>query len=709
MKITELCKILGIVFIFIPALLTAATLTGKVTDALTGIALPGANVVVEGTERGAASDSEGNFLIKSLPAGRYTIKTSFIGYETSSRKLTLADEETRALDFKLRESFFQTQQVVITATREERILENTPVVMEIIGKTEIEERGAENLAQALEDRPGIIIQENAAGGKSLNLNGIDGRRVLILVDGLPLSGKLNNQVDLTLLDSDRIEHIEIVKGPASALYGSEAMGGVVNIITNKATDKNTIRIKQKYGTNDLTSGNLYMSGRQLGIGYQLNVDRTRGGVDKNEALIEISDLWSDGVDGKINFQAPVFGTITAGAEYKKDGHDYQETSTGHGGSVTVYNDEARVERLNSVIGINRTLKKADIDIQVYHHDYERELTTIKQGSTTPPTVAVNDELLYGLKSDFRYHLSDKLELDMGYDYSNDTYKSDRLLYDSVERELHGLFGQVEYKPVSRVTLLAGGRYDKISHFDGSTSPRISAMVELAQDLRLRASWGGGFRAPSFTDMYIDYSNPYVVVKGNPDLKPEKSSGGNAGLEHIWNGNVMTSVSYFHNRFTDLIMDYIVPGTGVSSYLNIDDAKFTGIEFQNRIFVLNNLTTTLGYNYTHIEQSDEDFSISRISPHTASLRIVYKLFRNRVSLSFREQYSGKRDIKAFDPQAHKYNIEQKNAYSLMDASCLIKVNNYLSLQGGVTNALDYRDKDYGPWVGRRYFITLNTDF
>lgn len=709
MKITNLYKVLGIIFVYIPTLLTAATLTGKVTDALTGIALPGANVVVEGTERGAASDSEGNFIIKSLPAGRYTINASFIGYETSHHKLTLTVEEERTLDFELRESFFQTQQVVITATRQERLLENIPVVMEVIGKAEIKERGAENLAQALEDRPGIIIQENAAGGKSINLNGIDGRRVLILVDGLPLSGKLNNQVDLTLLDSDRIEHIEIVKGPASALYGSEAMGGVVNIITNKATDKNTIRLKQKYGSNELGSGNLFVSGKQWGIGYLLNVDRSRGGVDKNETLIDISDLWSDGVDGKISFNAPVLGTITAGAEYKKDGHDYKETSTGHGGTVTVYDDQARVERLNSIIGINRTLKNSDFAIQVYHNDYERKLTTKKQGSQAAPTIAVNDEALYGIKSDFHYRFCDYVGIDFGYDYSNDTYKSDRLLYDSVERELHGVFGQVEYKPVSRVTLLAGGRYDKISHFDGYTSPRVSAMIELLQDLKLRASWGGGFRAPSFTDMYIEYSNPYVVVKGNPELKPEKSSGGNVGLEYVWDGRVMTSISYFHNRFTDLIMDYVVPGTGVSSYLNIDDARFTGIEFQNRIFVLNNLTTTLGYNYTHIEQSDEDFSISRISPHTASLRIVYKLFRNRVSFSFREQFSGKRDIKSFDPQAHKYNIEKKNPYSLMDVSCTFKVNNYLSLQGGVTNALDYRDQDYGPWVGRRYFVTLNTDF
>jgi len=684
-----------------------ADVNGTVVDALTGEPLSNTNIIVEGTERGAATDAQGNFIIQNLPAGQYTLKARFIGYESESRKISLKENESLQLNFKLRESFFQTQQIVVTATRQEKLMEDVPVVTEFISKAEIDERGAENMAQALEDRPGIIIQENASGGKSLNLNGIDGRRILILVDGLPIAGKLNNQVDLTLLDVDKIDHIEIVKGPGSALYGSEAMGGVVNIITSNIFEGFNIKARGKYGSHDLYSGNVNLSGKNYGIGYLLNIDHSQGGVDKNEAAIDITDLWSNSVNGKINFNSPVVGHISAGAEYKRDGQDYQ----GAGMRGSVYDYEAKVDRVNSFLGMNRTSDNSDIKIQGYVSDYFRTLSRTTVNSNAPAQIDTTGETIIGLKSDFLIKLSPKVQFDIGYDYANDTYESGRIKDKNVERDQHGVFGQAEIKPVPSFTFILGGRYDKITSLDGYFSPRVSSMYNINPDLKLRVSWGRGFRAPSFTDMYIEYGNPFMgMVVGNPDLKPETSTGANAGIEYFWNSKMLVNVTFFTNKFKDLIIDYDV-APKLLSYRNIEEATFQGVELQNRYYILDNLTATLAYNYTSIDQSDKEYTVSRISPHTASLRIVYKLFRNRLSITARDQFYGRRDVKVYDMQIGQYldQLQKKDAYNLIDLSFSYKLNRILAIRCGMTNLTDYRDEIYGPWVGRRFFVTLDTDF
>jgi len=148
-----------------------------------------------------------------------------------------------------------------------------------------------------------------------------------------------------------------------------------------------------------------------------------------------------------------------------------------------------------------------------------------------------------------------------------------------------------------------------------------------------------------------------------------------------------------------------------SYRNIEEATFQGVELQNRYYILDNLTATLAYNYTSIDQSDKEYTVSRISPHTASLRIVYKLFRNRLSITARDQFYGRRDVKVYDMQIGQYldQLQKKDAYNLIDLSFSYKLNRILAIRCGMTNLTDYRDEIYGPWVGRRFFVTLDTDF
>ena len=681
-----------------------ASLSGTIVDIANKKVLGKANVIVVGTNYGTVSDEQGRFTIEQLPAGRYTIKVRLLGYEPMVQVVDLTAGQNSSLQFQLRESYFKVDQVVVTATRSEKLLENVPIVTEVVSNAEIQDRGAENLAQALQDRPGITIMEESSGGKTLRMNGIDGKYVLVLVDGVPLAGKFNNRTELNILDADQVEHIEIVKGPSSALYGSEAMGGVVNVITKGFSDDLAINATTRAGTFDLYSGNLNVSGTSKGIGYQASIDHSQGGIDKSESSIDVTDMRTSGGSGKLRFNNSVLGQLQAGGDYKEDILDSESRNR----QGLLLENQSKIKRYNTHLTWGKMYAdKLSLKAVGYYSDYFRTYTSAGSIDST-----INN--IIGVKSDILYAPHKNLQLAVGFDYSRDQYEADRVENDKVLRNQSGVFAQAELKPFDRFTFVLGGRYDKITNINGFVSPRLSGMLELTSDLKLRAAVGRGFRAASFTDMYADFIIPIpfspIRVVGNKDLVPERSTGFDFGLEYFWNSRILMNATVYQNKFKDMILDYSVEPR-VLSYRNFEHATFTGVEWQSRFYLLNNLTTTLTYSYTNVDQSKENVEVTRISPHSATLRFQYSLLKNRLKLSFRDQFFSDREVKVFDPTSGRYleSFQTKQAFNLMDASLLVKINHLFSLRLGGTNLSDYTDNYYGPWIGRRLFSTLEVTY
>ena len=238
------------------------------------------------------------------------------------------------------------------------------------------------------------------------------------------------------------------------------------------------------------------------------------------------------------------------------------------------------------------------------------------------------------------------------------------------------------------------------------------MYAVNSDLKLRGSWGKGFRAPSFIELYSDFPIPIpgmaMRVLGNPDLEPETSIGGNIGVEYFYKSLFLINATYFHNDFKDLIVDYqAAPLT--FSYLNVEKATFKGVELQTRLYLTDNLTTTLSYNYTDVNSDQKDVAFSRISPHTGFVRVVYGLFKNKLKLSLRDQFFSKRDILVVSGYSGDYQKVKKDAYNQLDLTISYRLSNMLGARFGVNNLTDYTDENYGPYVGRRIFFGLSTTF
>jgi len=201
---------------------------------LNGSPVIGANVIIENTNLGAASNYQGKFVIHNIPAGKYILDVQFVGFVLDSKpEIQIETDENIVLNLDLTEDLLETENIVVTGTRTRRLIKDSPVSTEVIHADEIKNIGAENVGEVLEERAGIIVNQDGARGGLLSaqLQGLDDNHTLILIDGMPMVGRIAGQLDLSRVSVQNIERIEIVKGAASALYGSEAVGGVVNIIT----------------------------------------------------------------------------------------------------------------------------------------------------------------------------------------------------------------------------------------------------------------------------------------------------------------------------------------------------------------------------------------------------------------------------------------------------------------------------------------------
>ena len=155
------------------------------------------------------------------------------------------DSSQSGLTIKMHETLIQLDDIVITSTRNGYLLRDVPIVTEVISKKEIDESGANTISELFQQRAGVSTSTNVDGGAIFNMLGLDSRYILILKNGQPITGQFNNRVDLNHISTNRLKKIEIIKGPGSAIYGSDAMGGVINIITEELKSSPSIRLNYR--------------------------------------------------------------------------------------------------------------------------------------------------------------------------------------------------------------------------------------------------------------------------------------------------------------------------------------------------------------------------------------------------------------------------------------------------------------------------------
>jgi outer membrane receptor for ferrienterochelin and colicins len=205
----------------------------------------GATLIIKGTTIGAITDNNGQYLISRITPGEYALYVSLLGYETQEKVITISGGEN-IQDFILKTANINLNEVVVTGTRSEKMLKNVPVITQVIYGRQMLSLGITTVTGALQNMvPGLDVSQFGTR-TSITMQGMNSKYVLFLIDGERIAGEVNGDIDYSMLNMENIERIEIIKGAASSLYGSNAIGGVINIITKRITESFEGKLYSRY-------------------------------------------------------------------------------------------------------------------------------------------------------------------------------------------------------------------------------------------------------------------------------------------------------------------------------------------------------------------------------------------------------------------------------------------------------------------------------
>ncbi len=657
--------------------------------------------------------------------------------------------------------------VVTTATRTERKISNVAVPVSIITQKRILQSGSLRLNDILQEQPGLFL--TSGFGTGVQMQGLNPDYTLILLDGEPLVGRTAGVLDINRITVGNIKQIEIVKGPSSSLYGSEALAGVINIITDKPK-YNTLNASARYGSYNTADFNAGGSFRKKKLAYQGfgNIYRTDGfSIRPNSVERSIAPIQRYTMQHNLTYYFSEKTSLSANLRWNDEKIKNIIAVTNNGTVTTSLGTENNKDLNASLQLAHRFNSKVKNTTRLYGTRYEslQELAT----SNGSPYTDYFKQQFGRIENQTDYSINDQFELNTGVGYATETANSTR--YDnSTNTKINQIgfaFLQSEWKPVSRLTIIGGARYDNNELFAAAFSPKLAMQYKASKSISLKASIGRGFKAPDFRQLYLNFTNAaaggYSVFgteeaqkiinelnrKGQiasmendfyllGQLKPEFSTGINFGGSITAGKNISITFNAFRNNIENLIdsrlVAYRTGGSQIYSYLNVKNAFTQGIETEVNYQATASFKVTGGYQFLNTGDQDEIKLInegkvytkdaggfSRLmlrseyvglpnrSKHMANIRFQYDLEKTFVNL--RLNYRSKWAVTDTDGNGiFNANDEFASGFVQVNTSAGQTINNKLRIQIGCNNLFNYADIINLPNMpGRTFYTTIAYQF
>ncbi len=679
------------------------TLYGKVIHGNTGKPLQAVNIQAGIEDRGTITGENGEFTLSGLIEGEQLIRFTHIGFEMVEK--TVFIPSSHSLEITLNQNLIEMDALVVTGTRTERYLKDAPVTTQVIKGEKLKESGASDISDVISEMTGINIVENQFG-TGVELLGFDTDHILVMVDGMKLIGRVNGQLDVAQIPVDHIDRIEVVKGATSALYGSEAMGGVINILTKQPGQNRILNSDTSFGAYGRIKGALSFGNQIKGWNYFLSGGyRHFGGYD-----IDPSSVWEDGSEyNKANGQFKLRKNWGKGLDFNLDALILNERQNLV--SSSVFQDKIVNDRISSRVELRKTIGywqlKGIGDYAVYDHQFDRLVLSsgiLKKGSITTDTrktasiVVARD--------------SGRHSLNGGFGREWEGILSDRVKNAERNSILTNLFLQDEYTLTHKWTLLTGMRLDMHSIYGQHISPKISIMYKPEMISRIRVAYGEGFRAPSFKELFLDYSNISVGyhIVGNEQLHPETSRNFNVDIERWHTRKYHGRLNLFWNEIEGLI-DYkylgMVDGYGTYTSENLTSARTAGFEMDYTYFITQNLEAWIGMAYLDSWDEERESALTFKSRYKGNggIRLTMK---NNIKFNMRIQYTGKRFYWNDIQEGAEPEKSWIDGYTLINGHMSFPMPLGLRGYAGGKNLTDYVDNVWGPMPGREWYIGLKYD-
>ncbi len=700
------------------------SLSGKITTKKSDQPLPGAHVYLEGTTVGTATNNQGDFQLKNLKPGNYELIISFSGYQRIRKNVSI-DDKSVDLQVQMEESTSNLGEVVVTGTGTAHHLKNAPVPTELLNAKAVKSVAAndfEDLMMSLS--PSFDFNPNTMGS-FMTLNGLRDDYIVVLLNGKRMYGDMGGNTDLNRINPDNIERVEILKGASSLLYGSDAIAGVVNIITKESHQKvnisNTTRIRS-YNTLQQNNMLILNTGKfkshtsfshKSSDGWQLSEYEEDDGelVQTDEKAMKAYEDYS--LTQKLDFDAtPRLNVYAEGSMYEKD--MFREPTVGSYG----YN----FEDYTYGAGAKYRMGGRDFISIDYHHDqylyyykYNQDYQDYKKGDRTEN----NDQRLDEVQVKYYKNISADNKLSVGIDYKNEQMYSDgRLAGGSADAYTTAVYAQEELTFFDVLDVVAGVRYVKHKEFGNAFTPKISVLYKI-RDFNLRGTYGLGYKAPTLKELYYEYEKRGRLYLGNTELEPQQSDFVSTGIEYN-SGVLSASITGYRNNVNNMI-DYetidLQSGDdekGIKTrrkHFNIEEARTQGVDFLFDVKAGYGFTVGGGYSLVDGMNLTSDTRLEGVAKHYGNVRLGYgrhwKKYHLNANVNGRLQ-----DEKYYeDGNAKAYNI-----WDFVTRHRFIGMGDFIfEISAGIDNVFDFVDDrpfgvHYGTLTpGRTYFLAMNINF
>ncbi len=664
--------------------------------------IPYATIYVKEIANGVAADENGKCVLTLPKSGQYTFCVQALGFQKKEIVLNIRKDTT--INFTLKEEVLKMEEIVITGTRTPKMLKDVPVPTRLITSQDIQSTDVQNVKDVLEtELPGLEFTSHG-GSMNINMQGLGGKYILFLVDGERIAGETRDNVDYNRLDVSNIERIEIVKGSASALYGSSAIGGVVNIITKNASNPWQVNINSHYGSYAMQQHGASIGFRQAKFssfttgnfkyfrGYTLQDTEGTEYIYENETILDTT-RYSTEVKGYKDFsinQKFVYTPIRKLRLTAKGGYYWHEdlglaknnkrNDLYHGGNASLRANWDIGQKQNIEFAYNFDLyKKFDLYLT-------EEMAGIKKGNYS--NMQHTGTVL------FNQFFTNNNILTIGAEFMADNLSTYQFVdQNDYQSYNYVLFAQHDITFWKKFTVVYGARLDYNTTFTPYVSPKVSLMYKL-KDISFRASYGGGFRAPSLKELYTDWDHQGMFrLVGSDDLAPEKSQNLSLSAEFT-KGIVNASVIGYYNYIKDQITTMWNENEDTAFYVNHGSAQVAGVEANVDVETKFGLSLKTSYAYTYTYSLDDNGeNISNTRPHTGTVRLGYRLKKGIYMFNpvIQGRVLSALDMKGYSSSREEYYTIHYPAYTLWKITVNQQIYNAITLRLGVDNIFNYTAK------------------
>lgn len=548
--------------------------------------------------------------------------------------------------------------VIVTASRTEQEIKETPAAVEVITREDIVRLGAQNLGDALRLATGIDIGAPAVdvgapemAGRGISVRGMSTRHVLILVDGKRQvtegSYLTANSNELNRINMNNVERVEIVRGPVSSLYGSEGMGGVINIITRKPKKQEVTlsfdpwRYSRQGGHGGEDFFFRYDGGKKDRFGWLVSYNRSQvSAFDNDDRGTGFHDTANNQYGYRDMFGFESTYDLTPGMRLDFSASHERDRLKGRTG-VRQFERYGN-ERTQFSLGLRGDTESSSYQIRVYYGKHDKDAPVYAYEGGPVIDFDVSKREAWVLEGHVSRQSGERHIVTFGGEYRAENYWGTRVgnagtagsaVYGGMSKAAgdfdigsYAFYVQDEWLVSDKLLIIPSLRYDDSDRFSGNFSPKLGATYKLSDNYRVKANIGKSFKAPTLDDMFMKMTKrmgPYVVtVNGNPNLKPEESTSYELSIEGE-NGRTSGKLTYFMNDVDNLITAKTVR-TGMqftSTYYNEDRADINGVELELGRRLSNHFT--LKANYTWLDATGTDGGrLTGRAKHRGTLQLHY---------------------------------------------------------------------------------------